>query len=100
MTPYDFLIRDLGRLPRQMLLRSAVCTGISLGVVGWTGGEDGPNSSLYSSRLEVMKQGMPPGPPAAAARVNTNAPATPLGWYVVPPPPVNENTLNDIPTIP
>lgn len=99
MTPYDFFSRDLCRLRRRAFLRGAVCTGLSLGVAAWTGGDDGPNSSLYSSRL-AMRQNVPPGPASAmSGSAGVNATAPPASWYEVPPPPVKEVKVNDIITI-
>jgi flagellar L-ring protein FlgH len=100
MKPYDLLIHDLSRVPRRAFLRGAVYTGLSLGVVGWTAGEDGPNSSLYSGRLEAIKQVTPPGPPSTMnGATSGNALPASTSWYEVPPPPVKEVKVNDIITI-
>ena len=100
MTPYEIIIRDLGRLPRRAFLQGAVWTGLSLGVAPLALSQDVPNSSLYSHRLETMKQAARPGPPSnMAAGVIPNGPQAPASWYEVPPPPAKEVKINDIITI-
>src|SRR5437016_3506156 len=99
MTSHDFLIRDL-RLPRRALLQGAVCTGLSLGMAGLAGSDDGPNSSLYSARLAAVKQAGPPGPaPGPSGSFTTNGPPAPQSWYEIPLPPTKEVRVNDIITI-
>lgn len=98
MTPYELLIRDLGRLPRRALLHGAVCTGLSLGWSGTGSPQDGPNSSLFGGR---------PAPTARFARQPGNSEvlpqpataATPTSWYEVPLPPPKEVKVHDIVTI-
>jgi flagellar L-ring protein FlgH len=92
---------SLPRLPRRVLLRGAVCTGLSLGIASLTGGDDGPNSSLYSSRLANVRQEAAPGPPAGmTGSFATTNQAPPLqGWYEIPVPPPKEVKVNDIITI-
>jgi flagellar L-ring protein precursor FlgH len=98
MTPYDVLIQDLGRLPRRVFLRGAVCTGLSLGLAGGTFSADGPNSSLYSSRLEAIRQAAPAAPTAVGS-FSPSVPPAPMSWYEVPPPPAKEVRVHDIITI-
>lgn len=99
MTSYDFLIQEF-RLPRRALLRSAVCTGLSLGMAGLTSSDDGPNSSLYSARMAAIKQAGPPGPaPGPASSFTSSGPPASQSWYEVPLPPVKEVKVHDIITI-
>jgi flagellar L-ring protein FlgH len=99
MTSHDFLLREL-RLPRRALLQGAVCTGLSLGIVGLAGSDDGPNSSLYSARLAMVRQATPPGPATSpSGSFTTNGPPAPQSWYEIPLPPVKEVKVNDIITI-
>jgi flagellar L-ring protein precursor FlgH len=101
MMRHDFLNHERGRLPRRALLRGALYTGLSLGAASLTGGQDGPNSSLYSNRLAALKQATPPGPQAGlVGSLNVNAaPAAPQSWYEIPLPPAKEVRVNDIITI-
>jgi flagellar L-ring protein precursor FlgH len=99
MTRYDPITRDLGRLPRRVLLRGAICTGLSLGAAGLALSEDGPNSSLYSGR-------MPPANPLMALPATGSIPTFATGaappntsWYEVPLPPPKEVRVHDIITI-
>src|SRR5262245_26579548 len=87
--------------PRRVLLGSAVCTGLSLGLAGYSGGDDGPNSSLYSSRLVDARQNTPPGPQAGANGSFGTAEQQPPqpSWYEIPIPPPKEVKVNDIITI-
>jgi len=100
MKYHDSISRELRRLPRRVLLRGAVCTGLSLGLAGWAYGQDVPNSSLYSGRLAALKQN---APPAAAASVTGSMagapPPPPTTWYQVPLVPPKEVRVNDIITI-
>jgi flagellar L-ring protein precursor FlgH len=99
MTKHDLLLREL-RLPRRALLQGAVCTGLSLGMAGLAVSEDGPNSSLYSARLAMVRQANPPGPATSpSGSFTTNAPSSPQSWYEIPLPPVKEVKVNDIITI-
>ena len=77
-------------LPRRAVLKSAVCTGVSLGLAGFGWTQDVPNSSLYSGRMNEAARVAPPGPNGAAA---------PTSWYEVPLPPVKEVRVNDIVSI-
>jgi flagellar L-ring protein FlgH len=99
MNRYDFLTRDLARLPRRVLLRRVVCTGLSLGVASLAYGQDGPNSSLYSSRLEELKQSGPPVPSLGMVGSLSATPTPPQSWYEIPLPPAKEVRVNDIITI-
>jgi flagellar L-ring protein FlgH len=99
MKRYDFLTRELGRLPRRVFLRGAVCTGLSLGVASLAYGQEGPNSSLYSNRLEELKQAGPPAPPSGMVGSLNATPAAPQSWYEIPLPPAKEVRVHDIITI-
>jgi flagellar L-ring protein FlgH len=89
------LDRDLQRLTRRKLLRGALSAGLSLGLARWAIAEDGPNSSLYSSRMPVMKIN------ASQNALGTGQPMAqqPQGWYEVPLPPPKEVRVHDIITI-
>ena len=88
-------------LSRQIFLRGTVYTGLSLGIVTLTSGDEGPNSSLYSSRLASTRQNAVPGPPAGmTGSFATMYQAPPAqGWYEIPVPPPKEVKVNDIITI-
>jgi flagellar L-ring protein FlgH len=88
-----------GNSPRHTLLRGAVCTGLSLGVAGWTGGDDGPNSSLYSTRQADARQNVPPGPQPSGSFATAEQLPPPPSWYEIPIPPPKEVKVNDIITI-
>jgi flagellar L-ring protein FlgH len=93
--------RELATFPRRVLLSGAVYCGVSVGLAGLTGGDDGPNSSLYSSRLASARQNVPPGPQQNAGGSFASAeqlPPTP-SWYEIPIPPPKEVKVNDIITI-
>ncbi len=100
MPRFQFTRTELPGLPRRIFLRGAVCTGLSLGIASLTGSDEGPNSSLYSSRLADARQGAAPG--AAAGMTGSFATAQappPQGWYEIPVPPPKEVKVNDIITI-
>jgi hypothetical protein len=81
-------------------LRGAVCTGLSLGIAGWTCGQDVPNSSLYSGRLASLKQNaQPAAATSAAGGMAAAGPPPPTSWYQVPLQPPKEVRVNDIITI-
>jgi len=82
---------DLRRLTRRRLLRGALCTGLSLGLVGWASAQDVPNSSLYSGQLPLMMQ-------TTAAKAGAATPP-PVSWYETPLPPPKEVRVQDIITI-
>ena len=101
MKSREGLERERRCIPRRVLMRGAVYTGLSLGLAGMTGGDDGPNSSLYSSRLADARQNVPPGPPSAMTgsfATGDQTAATP-SWYEIPIPPPKEVKVNDIITI-
>jgi flagellar L-ring protein FlgH len=101
MSPVDSPITDLRTLPQRTLLRGVLYTGLSLGLASSIGGEDGPNSSLYSNRLANLQQSSPPaGAGGMAGNFSTNAQGlTPQSWYEIPLPPPKEVRVNDIVTI-
>lgn len=77
---------------RRNFLRSALYTGLSLGLTGFTAAEDGPNSSLYSRRLPAMQVSRSqPG--------YSSAPPPPSSWYEVPLPPPKEVRVHDLVSI-
>ncbi len=94
------LSANLRRSPRRLLC-GALHTGLALGVVAAGTAEDGPNSSLYSQRLEQLQQTPPavpaPGIPGSLASVST--PFAPQSWYEIPLPPAKEAKVHDIITI-
>jgi flagellar L-ring protein precursor FlgH len=99
MSRIDYQIRELHRLRRQAFLRGALCTGLSLGLAGFSRGQDGPNSSLYSSRLDLASQSSPaPAQPGLVGSFS-NTGAAPPSWYEIPVPPPKEVRVNDIITI-
>jgi flagellar L-ring protein precursor FlgH len=77
---------------------------LSLGAAAAAGGDDGPNSSLYSSRVASVRQSAPPAV-AGLTRAQLNAgapeplPPSNLSWYEIPLPPPKEVKVNDIITI-
>jgi flagellar L-ring protein FlgH len=99
MTKFNLLARELSRVPRRAFLRGAVCTSLALGVASLGYGQEGPNSSLYSNRLEEMKQAGPPGPSSGMVGSLKATPRAPQSWYEIPLPPAKEVRINDIITI-
>jgi len=101
MKSSNVLIDDWGRLQRRALLRGVVYTGLSLNIAALTRADEGPNSSLYSSRLAASQQTVPPGPPAGmVGSFGGNGAAAQLpSWYEIPTPPPKEVRVNDIITI-
>ena len=92
---------DLRLLRRRVFLRGITVTGLSLGLVGYLQCDEGPNSSLYSSRLAAALQSAP-GAPSASPTNNfgTNTPAAVApSWYEIPVPPPKEVRVHDIITI-
>jgi flagellar L-ring protein FlgH len=77
---------------RRLLLRSALCTGLSLGFAGLILGQDGPNSSLYSGRMGSFT-------PVRAAQTYGAVTPPSTSWYEVPLPPPKEVRVHDIITI-
>lgn len=84
------------RPTRRAFVRGIVGAGLSLGLAGLAVGQEGPNSSLYSGRMQtmpiarMMQQGGAPG---------GTAPSFPTNWYEVPLPPPKEVRVHDIITI-
>ena len=99
MTPYDFLIQDLGRLPRRMLLRGALGAGLSLGAAGLGICQDVPNSSLYSGHMTAVSRTMQPPVGGSPASYAAGAGQQQQSWYEVPLPPPKEVRVYDIVTI-
>jgi flagellar L-ring protein FlgH len=87
-------------LRRRAFLRGLTVTGLSLGLVGYVNCDEGPNSSLYSSRLASAVQTVPAqsSSPTGGFGSNMAAPATP-SWYEIPIPPPKEVRVHDIITI-
>jgi len=89
------------RRPGRLLLCGALNTGLTLGLATAIAAEDGPNSSLYSQRLEQLQQTPPPAPapgiPGSMASVS--APFANQSWYEIPLPPAKEVKVHDIITI-
>ena len=82
-------------------LRCLTCAGIYLSIAAMAVAEEGPNSSLYSSRLVAAQETIPPGPPAGMGGsfgMNGQSAARP-SWYEIPVPPPKEVKVNDIITI-
>jgi len=63
--------------------------------------DDGPNSSLYSSRMVAAQEALPPGPTAGMGGSFQlgGQPAVRPSWYEIPIPPPKEVKVNDIVTI-
>lgn len=78
--------RTTRRLPRRALLQSALCTGVSLGLAGIGLGQDAPNSSLYSGKMEALAGAVPPG----------YRPPPPASWYEIPLAPPKEIKVHDV----
>ena len=78
---------ELHQLTRRRLLKSALCSGLSLGLAGWAAAQDGPNSSLFSGQMPAVPQ------PATANGAAALPP--PKGWYEVPLPPPKEVRVHD-----
>jgi len=83
------------RTARRTFLRGVVCAGLSLGLAGRAGGENGPNSSLYSGRINAIPVARAM-PGAAGGQL---APPVPTNWYEVPLPMPKEVRVHDILTI-
>lgn len=90
------------RLRRSAFLQGLTVTGLSIGLVGYVNCDDGPNSSLYSSRFAASMQTAPPAQssssPAGGFGVSNPAAAAP-SWYEIPIPPPKEVRVHDIITI-
>lgn len=101
MAPLNSLVDAQKRTPRRMLLRGVVYAGLSIGVGRLVAADEGPNSSLYSSRMVAAQEAVPPGPTAAmGGSFGTGGqPAARQSWYEIPIPPPKEVKVNDIITI-
>jgi flagellar L-ring protein precursor FlgH len=83
---------------RRKCLLACAGLAVSAGVVQ---ADDGPNSSLYSSRLVAAQEAVPPGPPVGFGGNfgMGESPAARPSWYEIPVPPAKEVRINDIITI-
>lgn len=92
--------RSQRALRRRAFLQGLTVTGLSLGIVGHVNCDEGPNSSLYSSRLTSVMQTAPAqsSSPTGSFGINTPAAAAP-SWYEIPIPPPKEVRVHDIITI-
>jgi flagellar L-ring protein precursor FlgH len=82
-------------------LRCAIiCVGL-VAIAARTIADDGPNSSLYSSRMVAAQENVPPGPTASMGGSFPlgGQPAVRPSWYEIPVPPPKEVKINDIITI-
>jgi flagellar L-ring protein precursor FlgH len=88
-------------LRRRAFLQGAAFTGISLGLTAYVHCDDGPNSSLYSSRLASATQLVSANQQPAGTNNFGTAPAPPQtpSWYEIPIPPPKEVKVHDIITI-
>jgi flagellar L-ring protein precursor FlgH len=83
------------RESRRNFVRGALCGGLSLCLAGLAAGQDGPNSSLYSGRVQAFPVSM-----SMQGAVNGTATApAPTNWYEIPLPPPKEVRVHDIITI-
>jgi flagellar L-ring protein FlgH len=83
------------RESRRNFVRGALCGCLSLSLAGLAIAQDGPNSSLYSGRVNAF-------PVAASMQGTVNATAAapaPTNWYEIPLPPPKEVRVHDILTI-
>lgn len=83
--------KNVSRQSRRDFVRAAVCTGLSLGAAGLTLAQDGPNSSLYSGRMNAVSFTR-----AQAGPANLDAAPLSSNWYEVPLPPPKEVRVHDI----
>jgi flagellar L-ring protein FlgH len=83
---------ELTRLARRAWLRRAAATVLACGLPALALADDGPNSSLYSGRLQTF-------PTSAQAEGAVVAAPVPTSWYEVPLPPPKEVRVHDIITI-
>ncbi len=72
--------------------------GLTLSAVPMGIADEGPNSSLYSSRMVAAQEAVPPGPPVGGS-FPLGQPAARPSWYEIPTPPAKEVKVNDIITI-
>lgn len=78
---------------------TTLCAGIAVSIGAAAIGDEGPNSSLYSSRMVAAQENVPPGPPVGGSFPLGGAPAVRPSWYEIPTPPPKEVKVNDIITI-
>jgi flagellar L-ring protein precursor FlgH len=83
---------ELSRLARRAWLRRAAATALACGLPALAFADDGPNSSLYSGRLQTF-------PTAAQGQDAIPLAPQPTSWYEVPLPPPKEVRVHDIITI-
>src|SRR5689334_1244141 len=73
--------------------------GITMAVTATSIADEGPNSSLYSSRMVAAQESIPPGPPVGGSFPLGGQPTARPSWYEIPSPPPKEVKINDIITI-
>jgi flagellar L-ring protein precursor FlgH len=83
--------RELDCCKRRLFI-AAIAGGAACWLPAWGWADDGPNSSLFSGRLNAI-------PVAARGPGLTPLPAAATSWYEVPLPPPREVKVNDIITI-
>ncbi len=83
---------ELNRLARRAWLRRAAAATLACGLPALALADDGPNSSLYSGRLQTF-------PTSAQVEGAVAAAPLPTSWYEVPLPPPKEVRVHDIITI-
>lgn len=83
---------DLQMLTRRNWLRQLAGAAVACGLPALAWAEEGPNSSLYSGRLEALTV-------AARAQGLAPLPPPPTSWYEAPLPPPKEVRVHDIITI-
>jgi flagellar L-ring protein precursor FlgH len=83
---------ELSRLARRAWLRRAAAAALACGLPALAFADDGPNSSLYSGRIQTF-------PTAAQGPDAMPLAPQPTSWYEVPLPPPKEVRVHDIITI-
>lgn len=86
---------------RKLLLacRSAVTGAALWSAAGSLLAQEGPNSSIFSGRLEAAMKAAPPAGATVPARGGQPLPAPVTSWYEIPLPPPKEVKVNDKITI-
>ena len=78
----------------------SICVALALGTAVTADSDEGPNSSLYSSKLVAAQESVPPGaPPVRGSFMGSGSPEVRPSWYEIPIPPPKEVKVNDIITI-
>lgn len=80
-------------------IRFLIACGCMPAIMASSVADDGPNSSLYSSRMVAAQEAVPPGPPVGGSFSLGGPPAARPSWYEIPIPPPKEVKVNDIITI-